>query len=89
MFRDEEIFWVGPRYCEIDFPSVKPRHWMDFFIHRKKSEFVGRCEDETLGRTMVFLAALSTFSLQGMPKCLTAHMNVIGVQLEAKVVKRV
>jgi len=51
---------------------------MDFFINRKRSEFVGGCEDETLGST-AFLAALSTFSLPGMPMYPGAHMNVIGV----------
>jgi len=60
---------------------------MDFFINRKRSEFVGRCEDETLGRSTAFLAALPTFSLPGMPMFPGAHMNVIGV-LEAKVVER-
>jgi len=50
---------------------------MEFFISRKRSEFVGRCEDETLERSSEFLAALSTFSLPGMPMCPGAHMNVI------------
>ena len=42
---------------------------MDFFINRKRFEFVGRCEDETLGRSTAFLVALTTFSLPGMPMC--------------------
>jgi len=42
---------------------------MDFFINRKRFEFVGRCEDETLGRSTAFLAALSTFSLPGICLC--------------------
>jgi len=58
------------------------------FLYRKRSEFVGRCEDETLGRSMAFLTALSTFSLSGMLMCPGAHMNVIRVRLEAKVAKR-
>jgi len=52
---------------------------MNLFINRKKSEFMGRCEDETLGRSKAFLATLSTFSLTGMPMCLRAQMNVTGV----------
>jgi len=52
---------------------------MDSFINRKRSEFVGRYEDETLWRSMAFLAALSTFSLPGMLLCSGPHMNVIGV----------
>jgi len=52
---------------------------MDSFINGKRSEFVGRCEDDTLGRSTAFFAALSTFSLPGMPMCPRAHMNVIGV----------
>jgi len=52
---------------------------MDFFIDRKRSEFVGRYEDETLQRSTAFLAALSTFSLPGMSLCPGAHMNVIGL----------
>jgi len=51
---------------------------MNFFMNRI-SEFVGRNEDETLGRSKAFLAALSTFSLPGMPMCPGAHMNVIEV----------
>jgi len=42
---------------------------MDFFINRKRSEFVRRCEDETLGRSTAFLAALSTFSMPSMSMC--------------------
>ena len=49
---------------------------------------MGSCEDETLRRSTAFLAAVSTFSLPGMPIRPGAHMNVIGVLLEAKVVKR-
>ena len=52
---------------------------MYFFINRKRSEFVGRCEDETSGRSTAFLAALSTFSLPGIPMCPEAHMNDMGV----------
>jgi len=52
---------------------------MNFFINRIRSEFVERCDDETLRRSMAFLAALSTFSLPGTPMCPGAHMNVIGV----------
>jgi len=52
---------------------------MNFFINRKRSEFVGRCEDETLGRSKAFLAVLSTFSLPGMSVCPGAQMNVMRV----------
>ena len=34
---------------------------MDLFMNRKGSEFVERCEDETLGRSAAFLGTLSTF----------------------------
>jgi len=52
---------------------------MDFFINKRRSEFVGRCEDETLGRITVFIAALSTFSLPGMSMCPGAHERDRGV----------
>jgi len=52
---------------------------MNFSIQRKRSEFVGRYKDETLGRSKTFLAALSMFSVPGMPMCPEAQMNVIGV----------
>ena len=52
---------------------------MDFCINIKRSEFVRRCEDETLERSTAFLAALSTFSLAGMSMCPGVQMNVIGV----------
>jgi len=52
---------------------------MSFFINRKRSELVGRCEDETLGRSTAFLPALSTFSLPGIPMCPGADINVIEV----------
>jgi len=52
---------------------------MDFFINRNRSEFVGRCGDDSLGRSKAFLTALSTFSLPGMPMCPEAQMTVIGV----------
>ena len=52
---------------------------MHLFINRNRSEFEGRCEDETLERSKAFLAALSTFSLPGMPMCPGAHMNVRSV----------
>jgi len=54
---------------------------MNFFMNRKRSEFVGRCEDKTLGRSTALLAALSTFSLPGMSMCPGVHMNVIEVRL--------
>ena len=51
------------------FPQYQTQEtWMDFFINRKRSEFVGRCKDEALGRSKAFfVAALSTFSFPGMP----------------------
>ena len=49
------------------------------FFYKKRSEFVGRCEDETLRRSTAFLAALLTFSLPAMPMCPGAYMNVIGM----------
>ena len=52
---------------------------MNFSINRRRSEFVGRCEDETLGRSKAFLAALSTFSLPETVMCHGAQMKVIGV----------
>ena len=52
---------------------------MNSFINRKRSEFMGRCKDETLRRSKAFLAALSIFSLPGMPMYPGARMNVIGV----------
>jgi len=42
---------------------------MDFSINRKRSEFVKRYEDETLGRSKKFLDALLAFSSPGMPMC--------------------
>ena len=41
---------------------------MNLFINRNRS-VVGRCKDETLGRSKAFLAALSTFPLPGMSMC--------------------
>jgi len=51
---------------------------MNLFINRNRSEFVGRCEEETLGRSKAFLAALLTFSLSGMPMYPGAQIKVIG-----------
>jgi len=48
------------------FSQCEPQEtWMNFFVNRKRSEFAGRCEDETLGWSKAFLAALSTFSYRG------------------------
>jgi len=61
---------------------------MNFSINRKRSEFMARYKDETLGRNKAFLTVLSTFSLPEMPMCPGTEMNVIGVLMNAKVVWR-
>jgi len=48
-------------------------------MNRKRFEFVGRCEDETLGRSKDFWGVLLKFSLPRIPMCLGAKMNVIRV----------
>ena len=52
--------------------------WMNFFINRKRSEFVGRYENEALGRSRVFWLLYQHSHCRGMPMCPEAQMNVKG-----------